>query len=203
VLKIAIQYLLAYVFIFISALASANTAPINLTIISSFETTPYQITLHSLVDYRQNQSNSISITPYTLLENESLPEAIIEQIKQSRTEIIVTLGDNATTIAQQSFPSKKIMASLITEPEDFKQQNNTTGIYLTYPIDKHFQWIKKIWPQAKRLGVLYNPTENKNNQLTRLITTDQISYALNMKIAKLMKISISNEVKNNANIIIQ
>jgi len=315
VLKIAIQYLLAYVFIFSSVLASAATAqpsaPVNIRILSSFEAAPYQITLHSIVDYLQSQTSPISITSYTLLDNKSSSNEIIEKINQGDSELIITLGDDATRIARQSFPNKTIVASLITQPEDFKHRNNMIGIQLSYPIDKHFQWIKKILPQAKHIGVLYNPAENKNkikmakqsakkfgfslheikvshprelpkaleevfsstdvlwtipdkialsrrsskaillasfrNKIpiigpsttwvkagalyalewdyinigiqsaklalsvladknykpTGLTETNHISYALNMRIAKLMKISISNEVKNNANIIIQ
>jgi len=54
-----------------------------------------------------------------------------------------------------------IVAGMVLRREDIQQIANATGVYLEFPLGTQFTWLRRLLPQARRVGVCYNPEENQ------------------------------------------
>lgn len=81
------------------------------------------------------------------------------EITADKPDLIFTVGGEASELAAQSTTTIPIIATLILKNALFKTAN-MTGVNLTYPWPTQLQWLKKFFPEQKRIAVLYNPAEN-------------------------------------------
>lgn len=108
-------------------------------------------------------------------------------------------GDQADAIVAIATPSAQAMAasarnsniifSAVTDPVGAKlvkawdqPGKNITGVSDLTPIDKHLALIKEVLPEAKTIGVIYNPGEANSVSLVSLV--DKYAPALGMKVVK-------------------
>lgn len=108
-------------------------------------------------------------------------------------------GDQADAIVAIATPSAQAMAasarnsniifSAVTDPVGAKlvkawdqPGKNITGVSDLTPIDKHLALIKEVLPEAKTIGVIYNPGEANSVSLVTLV--DKYAPALGMKVVK-------------------
>jgi len=92
----------------------------------------------------------------------------ILQIKTLKPDLILTLGTMATTLASENIKDLPIVFSAVLNPVDGglvksmkSSGNNLTGASMDIPVKTQFEWLKKVVPNAKKIGVLYNPDETK------------------------------------------
>src|SRR6266571_4556757 len=52
-------------------------------------------------------------------------------------------------------------AGLILNADDLGKAPNATGVVLEFPVETEFQWLLRVLPGQKKIGVLFNPTENQ------------------------------------------
>ena len=50
---------------------------------------------------------------------------------------------------------------MILQSDFLKNKENITGIFLEYSIETQFSWFKRFLPDARTIGVIYNPEENQ------------------------------------------
>jgi putative ABC transport system substrate-binding protein len=81
---------------------------------------------------------------------------------KSPPAIIISLGATATKIAQAVFSDTPILATMmISEGNMLHPKENNSVIILQIPVEIQLQWIKKLLPNARRIGILYDPALNR------------------------------------------
>jgi putative tryptophan/tyrosine transport system substrate-binding protein len=86
---------------------------------------------------------------------------IFKEAKARQAQLILTVGSLATQAALQEVPDIPTVASMILNADELKQSPNATGVVLDFSLDTQLQWLQKVLPQAKTIGVLFNPKENR------------------------------------------
>jgi len=153
--------------------------------VTSQETGPYK---DVLAGFRQHLSSQNGLA--TLLEEHSLQggatkvSQAIKEAKARHAQLILTVGSLATQMALQEAPELPLVAGMILNAGELKQGSNATGVVLDFSLETQLQWLQKIAPQSKAVGVLFNPKENR----TKVDSATKIAQSLGLKL-------IANEVE--------
>ena len=81
---------------------------------------------------------------------------------KSPPAIIITLGTSAAEIAQTAFPDTPLLATMVLQENVLRHKENSAVILLSFPVEVQLQWLQKFLPQARRVGILYDPALNSN-----------------------------------------
>lgn len=82
-------------------------------------------------------------------------------IKKIKPNIIFTVGTTPTLETLRLFHDIPIIATLILDDAMIMRARNATGVVLGFPIETQFDLLKKFLPEARTIGVMYNPSENQ------------------------------------------
>jgi len=141
--------------------ASAETKKI--VILKSHDAAPYEETLGGFKDYLDKQHIQHEFKEYAVKGSRDKTGEAIEAAKKEGASLIFTLGALATETAMQEKTGIPIVAGMVLRLEALRKESNATGIYLEFPWEVQFKWLKQFVPDSKVVAILYNPEENKKN----------------------------------------
>ncbi len=87
--------------------------------------------------------------------------AIATGISTDKPDLIFAIGADAADLAAKNTTTIPIIATLVLKTTLFKAAN-VTGVGLSYPFSTQLQWLKKFFPEQKKIAVLFDPAENAN-----------------------------------------
>jgi putative ABC transport system substrate-binding protein len=150
---------LLFLFTGISSLCLAET--IDIIAIKSQDTIPYNTTLREFKDYLNRQHIEVRITEIAL-RDKSQDELlnISKVIKSISPNLILALGTPAARLAQESAKNILVLCTMVLDPEASKIE--PPGISIDIPIQIKLRQLKRLLPDAKKIGLFYSPsTSNK------------------------------------------
>lgn len=120
----------------------------------------------------------------------SLAQQIIQKFVQQKVDSIVTIGTTVTQVAQQKTKTIPIVFASVTDPlgsgiiKDLKQpEGNITGMSNFAPdiTSKQFDFYKKLLPNLKTIGVIYNSGESNSVTLIEKIKSEASKHGIEIK----------------------
>jgi putative ABC transport system substrate-binding protein len=139
--------------------------------------TPYKAFVEGFKGYMGEQESSpefFDMNPDTQDASSNL-ETIVHQ---SHVPLILSLGAKAFQSTVESELHRPIIASLLLDRAELDKHDNVTGVVLEHAIETQLLWIKRILPEAKTIGVLYNPAESGE----RIAAAKKSASKLNIKL---------------------
>jgi putative ABC transport system substrate-binding protein len=130
-------------------------------VLMSQDSPPYQEALAGFRQYLEQQRVDISLNSYTLSGTAPQVKEVIEAIRKEGASLLLTLGSFATREAVRKIVEVPIVAGLILDRRDLRQAANATGVILEFPLEIEFQWLQRLLPGHKTIGVLFSPEENR------------------------------------------
>lgn len=92
---------------------------------------------------------------------------IIAQEFKNTSDIVVAISTPSAQAAVNNIKDKPIFFAAITNPESAGVLlENVTGVSDRSPVDKQVELIKEILPETKKVGVVYNTSEQNSFYLT-------------------------------------
>src|SRR5258706_16137935 len=137
---------------------AAETA--RIAVLTSQDSEPYQ---ELLAGFRQslNQQGIQVVYDISSLQGDAAKAATtLERLKHGNAALLLILGTIATQAAVQANIETPLLASLILNTEDLKQAKNATAVTLEFSVELQLQWLHRLLPQQKTVGVLFNPRDN-------------------------------------------
>lgn len=133
----------------------------RIALLISSDDAPYKEAVAGFNEYLGKQGLQPSYELISLGGDASKAGAAIQKIKLGRFNLIFALGSLATDAAAREISDTPIVAGLVLRPESLRKGANLTGVSIELPLELQFSWIQKMVPQAKTIGVVYNPEENR------------------------------------------
>jgi putative ABC transport system substrate-binding protein len=134
----------------------------RIVILSSGRGKAYEDTIKGLQVTLREQDAALD---HELLYMEGDADMVVNLLHDAEQEgavkLVVTLGSKATAAALRANLQIPVVAGMVLKPENFKALNNATGVFLDFPVQTQFEWIREFLPHAGTIGVLYNPLENE------------------------------------------
>ena len=140
----------------------AHAAEHRVLVLVSHSAPPYSDALGGFRDYLRQRGIAVTLDVHSLDGDGSKAAAIVQEARRSKPGLVFTLGSLATQVAAQGLGrDTSIVATLVVSADELRRAPNMTGVALEFPIDTQFQWLRRILPAARTVGVLYNPAENQ------------------------------------------
>ncbi len=77
-----------------------------------------------------------------------------------RPSVVLTVGASSTSWILRYVKEVPVVACLLPGKRLAEAPANTTGVRVEFPVDQEFDWLGRFLPDARRVGVLYNPSES-------------------------------------------
>jgi putative ABC transport system substrate-binding protein len=75
---------------------------------------------------------------------------------------VLTLGTLATRESLRRYPSTPLVAGMILSADELEGSLNATGVFLQFPIQTELEWLARLFPSLRRVGVIYHSVDSKN-----------------------------------------
>lgn len=140
---------------------SAVCGDLRIAVIASQDTPPFQDVTAGFLEFLKKEGVVAAFDRYALSGNTGKASQVIHDIKKQPPHLILTIGTLATQTALREADDIPIVASLVGNMDELRQSKNATGVALDFPFVTQFEWMHKLVPEIKIVGVLYNPKENQ------------------------------------------
>lgn len=140
---------------------SAVCGDIRIAVITSQDTPPYQDVAAGFRELLKSEGFDATIGLYALSGNAGKASEVIHSITQQPPRLILAIGTLATQTALREAGDIPIVAGLVNNLGALRQSKNVTGVDIDFSLATQFEWMHKLLPEIKTVGVLYNPKENQ------------------------------------------
>lgn len=140
---------------------SAVCGDLRIAVITSQETAPYQDVVAGFLEFLKREGVVAAFDHYPLSGNAGKASEVIHDIKKQPPRLMLTIGTLATQTALRETDDIPIVAGLVSNMDELRKSKNATGVDLDFPLVTQFEWMHKLVPEIKIVGVLYNPKENQ------------------------------------------
>ena len=142
--------------------ARADTAGgVRIAVLKSQGTAPYQETLAGFKELFSRQALPVSWMIYELDGEEGKAAQAVERIRNGGPcDLVLALGTLATETAVTGLPHLPVVSGMVMRKEALRAAPNATAVILGFPVETHLDWLQRFLPNAKTIGILYNPAEN-------------------------------------------
>ncbi|MBC7840649.1 MAG: ABC transporter substrate-binding protein [Nitrospiraceae bacterium] len=134
---------------------------LRIAVITSQDTPPYQQLATGFREFLKNEGVIADFDHYVLSGNAGKASEVILDIKKQPPRLILTIGTLATQTALREAGDIPVVAGLVSYLDDLRKSKNATGVVLDFPFVTQFEWMHKLMPEIKIIGVLYNRKENQ------------------------------------------
>jgi putative ABC transport system substrate-binding protein len=122
----------------------------------------------SLVDGLRDEAarHAVELDVRTVLEAEGDARAVVQAAVAERPCGFVTVGPGPTRVAAEVTKSLPIVATLVMEGSLPSGRPNLTGVGLEFPLAVQLAWLRRILPDRRIVGLLYDPAQNAKTART-------------------------------------
>ena len=170
----------ALVLLVTNSMSSANlrAADSTIVVIKSQDAAPYNEALEGFNEALQSKGVQATIVIRSLNDDDAKAIADIEESVKPKPDLVLTLGSRATKIAAEKISAIPIVSGMILQSELLNNGGNITGIFLDYSLETQFTWLKRFLPDAKTIGVIYNPEENQRKIDEAVVLAQKSGFSL-------------------------
>lgn len=131
----------------------------NVLIVANSDDEPY---LQSITGFKEQLSKvqNVRFTEIFVKQNQNFNSTLASELKDNPPVIIYCLGGEATEAAKLNTSTIPIVTTMILKKIINKQASNVTGVYLNYPLITQFEWVKKFFPEQRKVAIFFNSKEN-------------------------------------------
>ncbi len=137
--------------------------------LKGLEVKPYQTALKGFKETLRKKNYDLNVEEYVLKDDTGGKDGLLAEIKKKSPRLIVTLGSAATSYIAKDIKDTPVVFCMVLNPtaSGFIQSmnasgNNVTGASLDIPLEVQFEALRSLIPPAKKVGVIYNPSETES-----------------------------------------
>lgn len=132
----------------------------KIAVLVSSNAAPYGEALEGFKGFLREQARETDLEVYELEGNADNASRALQKIGKGGVRMVLTLGSFATEAASSELSDLPIVACMVLRTNSITGAPNATGVGLEFPLETQFTWMQRLLPQARNVGVLYNPDEN-------------------------------------------
>lgn len=134
-------------------------SPVQVGVLLSSDSAPYQEVVAGFQARLRADGAPAEMQVYRLSDS-SAPRAVAG-IRQQGAALVLAVGSQATAVAVRGLSGVPVVSAMVLRPQELGDSPQVTGVYLEFPLDVEFTWLKRLLPNQKRIGVIYQPAENQ------------------------------------------
>lgn len=141
---------------------AADSGAPRIAVLVSHDAPPYRAALRGFQEVLKRGGVEASYDVYSLGGDPAESDRAVQRIKANGAHLLYSLGAVATEAVIRAGIDIPLTACLVLNSADIKKAPNAAGVALEIPVQIQFQWLRRMVPDARRIGVLFNPKENQD-----------------------------------------
>jgi putative ABC transport system substrate-binding protein len=133
---------------------------VKIAVLLSTDQSPFDDVLGGFDEYIRQKDSGIVLDIHLIRDLPDPGRRSAEISEDEGVGLILALGSEALAVAAALDPDIPVVAGMILKKQDFDGLSNTTGVFLEYADTIQFEWLRRILPKARNVGVVYNRVEN-------------------------------------------
>jgi putative ABC transport system substrate-binding protein len=144
-------------------------------VVVSQDAPPYRAALTSFRHALERGSGSLDVRVVQLGGDPERAPKVMPQTAQA--DLVLALGTLATRESLLRFHNTPVVAGMILSPDELEGSTNATGVFLQFPIETELEWLTRLAPTLRRVGVIYHSAETRDrvNRAERLASGSNLS----------------------------
>ncbi|AMV71418.1 ABC transporter substrate-binding protein [Desulfuromonas carbonis] len=142
------------------ALAGLAHAAVVVSVVTTQAEAPVTAMLAGFRERFAGLGEDLDLEVYSLAADESLVAEQIASIRNRRPQVIFVLGSRALNTIASEVADIPVVFGLVLSEQLLPVNANVTGVVLDFPVATQLAWLQRLLPQARTIGVAYNPAEN-------------------------------------------
>jgi putative tryptophan/tyrosine transport system substrate-binding protein len=143
-------------------IAAADLAP-RIAIIRASAVGPFSEASRAIVDELKRRLHQPEILTFDLDGDETRAASVLEEVRRASPQLVITVGSLATAAVLRQPADTAVVFSMVLYPRESGflagSRKRTTGASLDIPLDVQFTYLRSLFPEAHRVGVLYSEDE--------------------------------------------
>ncbi|MBI4518150.1 MAG: ABC transporter substrate-binding protein [Deltaproteobacteria bacterium] len=135
----------------------------RIAIIKSSSVLPFNQATDAVLETVRRGLPAPEIITFDLDGDEAAAAALLAEVRRANPRLIITIGSQATAAALAEATSTPIIFSMVLYPEQSgftaAGGRKLSGATLDVPLAVQFTQLRRVFPGARRVGVLYHPAE--------------------------------------------
>ena len=142
------------------------------------QTKPYQNVLEGFRKSLKKQGIEMEYEVLNFDAEKDQEGKVLQSIKTKAPALVFTLGSATTEAAIREIKNIPIIAGMIVHEKELQQAKNATGVILNIPLRTQMDWIRRMFPDKKTIGVLFNSKENQHLIVQARLITEAMGLTL-------------------------
>jgi putative ABC transport system substrate-binding protein len=146
----------------IAQLALAGVTP-RVAIVKSSSVLPFDQAMDATLDVLRHTPLQPEILTFDLEGDETRAAAVLAAVSGAAPQLIISIGSLATAAVLKAPPVAPVVFSMVLYPRQSGFSSapgrQLSGVSLDIPFPVQFQYLRRLFPAAHRVGVLYNAAE--------------------------------------------
>ena len=147
-----------------AAVSVAAAAVPKVAVVTSRDIAPYRAAKAGFIEVMDRSGMQYRIVELSTETDDRGGRGIIERIRATRPDLILTIGSAATRTVGENIRDIPIIFSLVLEnapgsADERGMGTNMTGASMDIPLRTQFKKLQEALPSAHRFGVMFNPEE--------------------------------------------
>jgi len=139
---------------------------------------PYEEALEGYREYLKEQGIGANIKVVGIQGDAGKAKEAMEESGRQGSNLILALGSVAAGASKGLAGKLPVVIGLVLDSSEISANGGTAGATIDIPMEAHLQWMKKILPAARNVGLMYSP--EKNTQKAETASSLAKSYGLNL-----------------------
>lgn len=148
--------------ILLGAVPTSAAGEARIAIFVSYDAPPIEETLAGFKEHLSRTGTKAVYEIYPLHEVSTQTRRSPGEVRANGTVLILALGSQALETAGREAEGIPVVAGMVLREEDIRRVRGATGVFLEFPLETQFAWLRRLLPEARRIGVVYNPAENRS-----------------------------------------
>jgi putative ABC transport system substrate-binding protein len=154
---------------------AARQSPSVLVVVSQ-DGPAYRDALASFRRSLQRQNGQLEVRVVQLDGNAARATQVIPAAAQA--DLVLTLGTLATRESLRRYQNTPVVAGMILSADELQGSPNATGVFLQFPIQTELEWLTRLLPSLRRVGVIYHSADTKS----RVARAERLAAESNLSI---------------------
>lgn len=158
--------------------ANSRAAEAVVVVLGAQTKAPYQQFVEGFKQHLSEREPVIKFIDIALDKDTQNTDGLMDVLQQNEVTMILTLGSNAFRSVIELGVDRPVLAGLMLDQSELENNGSASGVVLDFGAETQFSWIHRILPDAKTIGVLYNPEKSGH----RIAAAKQAASQLGLKL---------------------
>jgi putative ABC transport system substrate-binding protein len=139
--------------------AAPPAAAARVIVLSSNDAPAYDQCAEGFKSSLQGSGTVLDIQQVQLAGDRELAAKVARQLAADKPALVLTLGKMATEAVLEYAPGVPVVAGMLLDNRQLRVPG-VTGVPLDHPPEVELQWLRRLMPDVKQVGVLFDPARD-------------------------------------------